>query len=222
MVEGTRSVFLLSLSCELNRRAHCAMSAENQQSGSGAASGSEPRIARPRVFVGVKIETPIADELARLAQGLERFRVRRIAAADIHLTLVPPWNAESIPEAVEKLRGAIASCGEFPLSFEHVGYGPQPRRPRLLWAECAASDVLTRLHTALLQAFGRANERPFRPHVTLARLRENARAVARRCPIDMRLTLTQRVTSVELFQSPAAGERGFRVLASIPLAGEGG
>jgi 2'-5' RNA ligase len=198
------------------------MWAANQQSEPGVACEPEPRIARPRVFVGLKIEAAIADELARLAQGLERFGVRRIAAADIHLTLVPPWNAGSIPEAVETLRGAVASFGEFLLTFEHIGYGPEPRRPRLLWAECAASDVLTRLHSSLLRAFGCANERPFRPHVTLARLRENARAVARRCPIDDRLTLTQRVTSVELFQSPPAGERGYRVLASIPLAGDGG
>lgn len=198
------------------------MSAENQQSGSGAASGTEPQIARPRLFVGVKTEARIADELARLARGLERFRVRRIAAADLHLTLVPPWNAVSIPEAVETLSGAVASFGEFPLTYEHVGYGPEPRRPRLLWADCATSDVLMQLRSSLLRAFGRADERPFRPHVTLARLRENGRAVARRCPIDVKIALTQRVTSVELFQSPPAGERGYRVLASIPLAGEGG
>jgi 2'-5' RNA ligase len=198
------------------------MSAANQQSEPGAPAAAPPQVVRPRVFVGVKIEAAIADELSRLANGLERFRVRRIAAADIHLTLVPPWNAESVPEALEKLRLAVASFGGFALMFEHVGYGPDPRRPRLLWAECAASDVLTRLQAALLRAFGRADERPFRPHATLARLRENARAVARRCPIDVRLALTQRVTSVELFQSPPAGERGYRVLASIPLVGEGG
>jgi 2'-5' RNA ligase len=201
---------------------HCAMSAANQQSEPGPAAATPPETARPRVFVGVKIEAAIADELARLATCLERFGVRQVAAADIHLTLVPPWNAKSIAEATDTLRVAVASFHEFPLAFAHVGYGPDPRRPRLLWAECAASEVLTQLHAALLQAFGRANERPLRAHVTLARLRENARTIARRCPIDIRLTLAQRVTSVELFQSPAAGERGYRVLASVPLAREGG
>ncbi len=198
------------------------MSTQDQQSVQAAPAAASPEVARPRVFVGVKIAAALADELFRLAEGLERFGARRIAPADIHLTLVPPWNAESVPDAVERLRGAVAGFGGFALAFEHVGYGPDPRRPRLLWAECAADDALTPLRAALLRAFGRADERPFRPHVTLARLRDSARRVARHCPIDVPLTLAQRVTSVELFQSPPAGERGYRVLASVPLAGEGG
>ncbi len=198
------------------------MSAENQQSELSSFAGARPQPVRPRLFVGVKIDAAVADQLVRIAHGLERFGVRGIAAADIHLTLVPPWNEESPPGAVAKLRGAVAGLSPFLLIFEHIGYGPDPRRPRLLWAECAASDELTQLYAALSRAFGRADERPFRPHVTVARLRENGRSVARRCPIDSRLAFTQRVTSIELFQSPEAGERGYRVLASIPLAREGG
>ncbi len=84
----------------------------------------------------------------------------------------------------------------------------------LLWAECAAGPDLARLHAALLLAFGQTDERPFRPHVTLARLRGNGAAIARKCPIDRDLALTQRVGSVELMQSPPPGERGYKVLAS--------
>ncbi len=176
-------------------------------------------VVRPRVFVGVKIEGAIADELARFAQGLEKLGARPVAAADIHLTLVPPWNADSIPEAVERLRATVASVSEFTLAFKHVRYGPNVRRPRVLWAECATSEELTRLHAALLRTFRRADQRPFRPHVTLARLQENGRAVARRHPVDVRFTVAQQVTSIAFFQSPPAGERGYRVLVSIPLAG---
>lgn len=57
-----------------------------------------------RVFVGVKVAPEIADELARLAQGLERFAVRLAPSADIHLTLVPPWNEASMSEAVAEDR----------------------------------------------------------------------------------------------------------------------
>jgi hypothetical protein len=35
--------------------------------------------------------------------------------------------------------------------------------------------------------------------------------------MSVALTLTQSVTGVELFQSPAPGESGYKVLASIPL-----
>ncbi len=196
------------------------MLAGNQRSAPGGAARTPSEDAPLRVFAGIKIAREIADEFARLARGLERFGVRPVAAVDMHLTLVPPWRADAATEAVETLREVAASFADFPLTFKHLGYGPDPRRPRLLWAECEASGVLTRLHSALLHSFPRADERSFQPHVTLARLRERGRAIARRYPIDNRLTLTQRVTSVELFQSPPAGQRGYRVLASIPL-GEG-
>jgi 2'-5' RNA ligase len=170
-----------------------------------------------RVFVGLKIAPEIARQLAEFAIGLDKFAVRRVAADDIHLTLVPPWDEAFTPAAIEKLRLVANRFGAFSLTIQHVGYGPEPRWPRMLWADCAATDELLALQGALLEAFGQANTRPFRPHVTLARIRGNGRIIARRHPIDQNLSLTQRVETVELFQSPPRGEVGYRVLASVPL-----
>lgn len=188
------------------------------ESGSGEASrltessgGRRPT----RVFVALKIASEIADILAQFVRELERFPVRLIAPADIHLTLVPPWNEVSIPDAAAKLRRVADKCDDFTLEFRHLGYGPEPRRPRLLWGECAATPELAQLHAMLLLAFGQVDERPFRPHVTLARLRGNGAIIARKNPIDRDLVLTQRVCSVELMQSPAPGESGYKVLTSL-------
>jgi 2'-5' RNA ligase len=172
-----------------------------------------------RVFVGLKVAPDIASELARLARTLECFAVRLVAPADIHLTLVPPWDEPAPSEAIEKLRVVAGQFGAFPLTVQHVGYGPDPRRPRLLWADCAASDEIAALRRALLEAYRQTDDRPFLPHVTLARIRGNGRMIARERPIDQELSLTQRVESVELFQSPPQGERGYRVLAAAPLGG---
>jgi 2'-5' RNA ligase len=105
----------------------------------------------------------------------------------------------------------------FSLSFERLCYGPERRRPRMLWAECAASPEIETLQGALLEAFGQVNERPFRPHVTLARIERKDSATARRHPVDQRLSLAQPVHSVELFRSPPPGVRGYQVVASLPL-----
>ena len=67
-------------------------------------SGSAIPAPQMRVFVGVKIAPEIASQLAGLARELEQAPVKLMAPADIHLTLVPPWNKTSIPEVVEKLR----------------------------------------------------------------------------------------------------------------------
>jgi 2'-5' RNA ligase len=183
-----------------------------------ATARSEARQAR--VFIGVKVAPEIAQELARLARSLERFSVRLVPTDDIHLTLVPPWNEASIPTAVEKLRAVTDRFGAFALMFRHLAYGPQPKRPHLLWAECAVADDVILLRAALLQSFGQSDDRPFRPHVTLARIRGNGSAIARRLPIDQELSFTQKVGSIELFQSPAPDESGYKVLASLGLGRE--
>ena len=170
-----------------------------------------------RVFVGLKIVPEIAIQLVQLTAALQRPAVRPVAPADIHVTLVPPWNEASTPDAIERLGLVACRFDAFTLIIQHVGYGPQPRQPRLLWADCAASEEITALRAALMQACGQTDERAFQPHVTLARIRGDGRAIARNHPIDQRLSLTQRIELVELFQSPPPGENGYRVLASLPL-----
>jgi len=171
-----------------------------------------------RIFVAVKIAPAIADELAKVARGLERFPVRLVASADIHLTLVPPWNETSIPNAVEKLRRVAANFEAFALLIQRIRYGPEPKRPRFLWAECAAGQEVADLRAALLRTFSQPDERPFLPHVTLARLRDKGPAIARKHVIDQNLSLAQQVESIELMQSPLPGERGYKVLASLKLS----
>jgi 2'-5' RNA ligase len=171
-----------------------------------------------RIFVALRILPDIALTLARYAHGLEQFSVRPVAPVDIHLTLVPPWNELSTDDSVEKLHRVADRFCPFTLIFRHVGYGPEPRHPRFLWAECVGSNELADLRTSLLQAFGQADERPFHPHVTLARLRDKGRAIARKHPLDQDLTLTQPIESIELMQSPPPGASGYKVLASVPLA----
>jgi 2'-5' RNA ligase len=87
----------------------------------------------------------------------------------------------------------------------------------MLWADCTAGEDIATLRASLLQAFNQTDERPFRPHVTLARIRGNARRIARRHSIDQELSLTQHIETVELFQSPPPGEAGYRILASARL-----
>ncbi len=173
---------------------------------------------RSRVFVGLKITLEIANQLAHFAAKLDKAFIRPVAAADIHLTLVPPWNETSIPDAIAKLCNVTENFGPFWLIFRHVGYGPQARRPRLLWVDCTVNDECLALRLALLDAFNQTDKRPFQPHVTLARLRPAGAAMARKHPIDQSLSLSQRIESVELFQSPPPGSSGYRILMSSKLS----
>lgn len=185
---------------------------------SGNAEEEQPGPQLNRIFVGLKMTPEIAGSLAAIAERIERVPLRLVSEDDIHLTLVPPWNETSIPDAVEKLSKALAGFEGFSLSFERLCYGPERHRPRLVWVECTASPEIETLQGALLEAFGQVNERPFRPHVTLARIERNDSAMARLHPVDQRLTLAQPIRSVELFRSPPPGMRGYQVVASLPLS----
>jgi 2'-5' RNA ligase len=73
------------------------------------------------------------------------------------------------------------------------------------------------MHALLLAAFGHAEERAFRPHVTLARLQGNERVIADEHSFNQTLSLTQRMETIELFKSPGKGEKGYEALVSVPL-----
>jgi 2'-5' RNA ligase len=170
-----------------------------------------------RVFVGIKIAPEIAHELGQLAQGLERFPTRFVPTEDIHLTLVPPWDETSIPDAIEKLRQALNASEPFMLTFTRPAYWPDRRRPRLLCAECVPTPEITALQQALLNAFGQTEDKPFQPHVTLARLQRGGRAAAGKHEMDRELSLAQAIDSIELFRSRTQFGENYQILASLPL-----
>jgi|SRR5579864_498205 len=76
-----------------------------------------------RIFIGLKVNREIADQLAALAAALKDTPARRVAAPDIHLTLVPPWQERSIDQAIGKLWQVAAKFMPFTLKLQHLGYG---------------------------------------------------------------------------------------------------
>jgi 2'-5' RNA ligase len=188
-----------------------------QTTSSGPVTGVDATAQPIRAFVGIKVASDIAEELAGLVKPLEGLPVRLISSADIHPTLVPPWNETDVPAAIERLHKAICGLQAFTLTFAHFAYGPTRRWPRLLWVECVPTREIAQMHALLLAAFGQAEERPFRPHATLARLQRNGRAIADKHPFNQTLSLTQRVEAIELFKSPRKGEKGYQALVSVPL-----
>lgn len=191
-------------------------SATPQKAGTAAMRGDA--VGRPaRLFIGIKIAAEIADELTKIARAIPDSSVRRVPATDLHLTLVAPWNENSVDAAAGSLADALALIHSFDLAFTHIDYEPARERPTLLWAECAATAELALLKRLLTAAFHQTDDRPFRPHVTLARLNDNGRRIARNYPMERALAFHQKVQSVELFRSPQQQGRGYEVIASIQL-----
>jgi 2'-5' RNA ligase len=183
-----------------------------------------------RQFLALEIPEEVREALAGLKRDLEpRGRGWRFLRPEsIHLTLrffgeVPPAD-----DAEHRTTWAEAVRGHPPveLLLDGVGVFPSPGRPRVLWVglrdETAAPGLAALagdLEQAARQRGFRAEERAFRPHLTLARVRRGARATAP--PADASIEpLRFRCDEVVLFRSvlDPAGAR-YTVLSRFPLAG---
>ncbi|HKT60236.1 MAG TPA: RNA 2',3'-cyclic phosphodiesterase [Gemmatimonadales bacterium] len=136
-----------------------------------------------RLFVGI----PIVDDARReILALLGRLRgsdwpVRWVNDEGLHITLkffgeVAPERLDVIEEAV---RFAGQDTGALDLRLDELGAFPSVVRPRILWVGIDAPPALELLHDRIErggEAIGFAPEGvPFRPHVTLGRVREGHR-----------------------------------------------
>jgi 2'-5' RNA ligase len=136
-----------------------------------------------RLFAAVPITEPARGQIAGLLACLRErgWPLRLVHDHGVHLTLkffgeVPPGRLEVIEEAV---RASVSGTGILSLRLAEIGAFPSPRRPRIVWLGLEAPPALELLQDRLerrAEAIGFPPEgTPFRPHVTLARVREGQR-----------------------------------------------
>lgn len=139
-----------------------------------------------RLFVGIPIVDDARREMIALLARLREtdWPVRWVHDEGLHLTLkffgeVSPERLDVIEEAV---RFAAQGTGALHLQLHELGAFPSMVRPRVLWVGIDAPPALELLYDRLErggEAIGFAPEgAPFRPHVTLGRVREGHRLPA--------------------------------------------
>jgi RNA 2',3'-cyclic 3'-phosphodiesterase len=109
--------------------------------------------------------------------------LRRVKTENLHLTLafLGQTPDERLDDVGAVARDAAARVSPFRLSFDHVGRFPERGRPRIVWlgiAEGEASVVAlgVGVYAGLKSRGLRFDDRPLAPHLTLARVAEDASA----------------------------------------------
>ena len=128
----------------------------------------------PRLFVAVDLSDEAKEALADMCYGVPGARwVRR---EQMHLTL--RFIGEVHHARADKIKTALKSVQAAPFDLQLHGVGrfpPGKQGARVLWAGIDNSPELKALHAAVedaLAGIGYAREqRPFRAHITLARLK---------------------------------------------------
>lgn len=132
-----------------------------------------------RLFVALDLPEEIKEHLAALIERLRpAARLRWSPACNLHITtkFIGEWRQERLAElsdALSLVRGApITIC------VRGLGWFPNPHHPRVFWAGVHAPAELAELAQATDKALAklgvRKEDRPFAPHLTLARIPEEA------------------------------------------------
>jgi 2'-5' RNA ligase len=136
-----------------------------------------------RLFLAVNLPDHIRRDLWKVAEPLRanRYPVKWVVSESLHVTMkflgeVAPHRVDEITEAT-----TTAAAGAKPFALRISGFGafPSVQRPRVVWAGCDPAPPLELLQHRVEQELDRIGfpleGRPFRPHITLGRVRREAK-----------------------------------------------
>lgn len=133
----------------------------------------------PRIFIGVELPGQLRSELFKVSKELKASieDSRWVALDNIHLTLkfLGSITEEQLDDIETALLAKAAAFKRFSFACGALGAFPNQKRARVLWAGieggARAFVELSELVDAALEPVGFArDEKPFKPHITLARL----------------------------------------------------
>ena len=134
-----------------------------------------------RAFIAIEIPQEIKRQIAGQTAELRRMigrSVRWVMPENIHLTLkflgdISPTNIDLLAQA---LKTEVGQHLPFEIDVDGLGAFPNVRRPRVIWIGLNAPADLTRLQHHLETATARlgyvSDDKPFSPHLTIGRIRE--------------------------------------------------
>jgi 2'-5' RNA ligase len=140
-----------------------------------------------RAFVAVPLGEEVVQSAARLSADLRRklaeqgLSAKWVLPANLHLTVrfLGEIDEAQVPAVGEALGPLVERHASFLVTLRGLGCFPDAQRPAVLWAGIDQGlQQLERLAAELNQALDRLGfpeqDRPFHPHLTLARSRRGA------------------------------------------------
>jgi len=135
---------------------------------------------KKRVFVAVNLSESIKKRLKEFRDRYEYLPARWTKESSLHLTLIfiGYVSDEQMLEICRVTREVAAEFKPFFINFKKIILGPPNKSPRMIWVEGEPSQELSALKNNLEEVFLGADtgfdhreNRSFRPHITLARIK---------------------------------------------------
>jgi 2'-5' RNA ligase len=129
-----------------------------------------------RLFTGLAIPSHVIDALdAALRELRPTARLRWSPLENLHITskFIGEWPVSRVPE-LQSLLAVLDPPGEFEVTVSRFGFLPNPLRPKIFFAgvqgEAGLNALSERTDAAFANLGVRREERPYTPHLTLARI----------------------------------------------------
>ena len=157
---------------------------------------------KKRIFVGIKISKGLFQEIGKWGKRYQKLDVRWVKSKNLHVTLVPPWHESEVDRVMKTLEDRAIKIKPFNVKFRKVTFGPNPKRPRLIWAEGKVPRELNELKTLLEKSLNKKPEkRDFRLHLTLARFKPKQFKDFSMKKLDDKIFWKDKVKSICIFES---------------------
>jgi len=144
-----------------------------------------------RTFVAIELSAGIKSELTRVEEMLKEKiatpHLRWVDPANVHLTLKFLGNVplDRIEEITAALKDACVGLSPFIMGVSGLGCFPSANNPRVIWVGVQEETgrlkrLQERVERRLATLGFKPERRPFRPHLTLGRVKKQAHVGARR------------------------------------------
>jgi 2'-5' RNA ligase len=181
-----------------------------------------------RLFTAIDPPGPVLENLERLLTLLRpAAQLKWGPVYNLHITtkFIGEWPEERLPEMIETLRSVPQPQAPIEIEIRGLGWFPNPHHPRVFFAAVHAPAALAELAQAIDRALAKlgvpAEDSPYSPHLTLARIKSPAPLTALREAVANLESVefgSFQARTFHLYRSqPGAAGSVYKKLAEFPL-----
>jgi 2'-5' RNA ligase len=165
-----------------------------------------------RIFLAINLPKRAKKKLLEFQRERADLPVRWTKEANLHITLIfiGYVDDEEMLEICRVTKEVVQNHQPFEINLRQICLGPPNRPPRMIWIEGEKSsrlaqlknDLEERLFNSAKSGFNHRENRAFRPHITLARIKqEEWRGLSDKPKIEKEVSLVLPVESIEVMES---------------------
>lgn len=139
-----------------------------------------------RAFIAFDLPDRIKSEIQSISQTLRQLNLNKsikwVEPKNLHVTLkfLGDTEPKKIDSLTEKIKKQLHPITPFRVSFSKIGAFPNQNKPNVIWVDLFPKDRLSMIYNTIeeicISAGFKADQKPFKTHITIARLKRSTRS----------------------------------------------